>query len=82
MTKEILNMSKEELINNIAKSDEYGRNLEVMISEMSKEHAELMEASDKLIEQMDRCVAIMEGLALANASMRKLLRDKYGSFVM
>lgn len=82
MTKEILNMSKEELINNIAKTEEYGRNLENMISEMSNEHAELMEASDKLIEQMNRCIGIMETMALANASMRKLLKDEYGSFVM
>lgn len=82
MTKEILNMSKEELINNIAKTEEYGRNLENMISEMSNEHAELMEASDKLIEQMNRCIGIMETMALANASMRKLLKDEYGSFVI
>lgn len=82
MTKEMLNMSKEELINNIAKTEQYGRDLENMISEMAKEHDELMSASDKLIEQMNHCIGLMEATALANASMRKLLKNKYGSFVM
>ena len=82
MTKEMLSMSKEELINNIAKTEQYGRDLENMISEMAKEHDELMSASNKLIEQMNHCIGLMEATAMANASMRNILADKYGSIVM
>lgn len=82
MTKEILNMSKEELINNIAKTEEYGKDLENMISKIAEDQDKLIAEVDKLTEQMNRCIDIRQSLALANASMRKVLRDKYGCFVM
>ncbi len=82
MTQKIRNMSKGELISNIAKTETIGKELESMCSDIAKTYADIMAQGDRLKEQMDSTMETMRNVALANAEMRRVLRDKYGTFVM
>ena len=82
MTKEMLTMTKEELIAAICTADELGKALEVSTKEVCETRDKLLLQADILEEDVRKGVATMESLALAIAEMKKLLEDKYGTFVM
>ena len=82
MTNEILNMSKEELINTIARSDELGRKIEITIREMTKARDELYLRADELNLRVRQGTRQMETLATAIAEMRKRLRDDFDCHVI
>ena len=82
MTQEMLNMSKEELVNAIAECNKHGKDLEYCITKLSATKEKLLEECDILEQDILSCLDTMKSLAIAQAEMRKLLREKYDSFVM
>ena len=82
MTPKMLGMSKEQLVNAIAKCDELGKKLEKSIKKTTEARDELLIRADAMESEIERGLDAMIALALSIAEMKKILRDKYGSFVM
>lgn len=74
-TKEMQAMSEKELIANIVKCDEQGKDLETYLK-MAQELKCVPE------EDIQKGIILMEQLALARAEMKRLLVKKYGVFIM
>lgn len=75
-------MSKEELINNIAEADRLGKELEKSTKTMAEARDKLLLQADKIELDIEQGVNTMTELAVALTEMRKVLKEKYGSFVM
>ena len=82
MTPEMLNMSKEELLNAIVEIDKLGKELEKSTMKMIEVRDDLLIEADKLESDIERSVNTMTSAALAFAEMKKLLKEKYGCIIM
>lgn len=89
MTKEIKDMTKEELINGIVETEKKGNELEELTCKLVDKYNELVGEYNNLAEMLTRLendyklgVAAMEDLALAQAMMRKRLEEEFGTFVL
>lgn len=82
MTNEILNMSKEELINTISEADKLGKELNTFLEKLAEERDELLSQADELEMSIRRGISRMQTLATAIAEMRKRLRDDFDCHVI
>lgn len=82
MTDEIMRMTEEELINNIAEADKLGKELEAMTKDMIDARMKLLEQAEELYLEIKNGTEQMASLALVQAEMRLVLQKKYGKFVM
>lgn len=74
-TKEMQEMTKEELIANIVKCDERGKTFET--------HLRMVQELQCVPEEdIQKGIELMKQLAMAKAVMKKILADKYGTFIM
>ena len=89
MTSEMLNMSKEEIIQAIVNLDKHGKELDKLQTETIEIRGKLLDEIRNLFEQIDQLNSgiehgqhIMQISAMAKAELTKLLQDKYGCFIM
>ena len=82
MTPEMLMMSKEELVNAIVEADKLSNEMDDLMYEMVRERLYLCQKAELIQSEIDRSLHIMRELAETNAELRKLLKEKYGCFVI
>ena len=82
MTFEILNMTKEELIEAIEETDKRGRELEEETKEMVDLYNNLVKQAESIKADIEQGTRLMQLLALTQASMRQELAEKFETFVM
>lgn len=87
MNKTIYNMSKDELIKNIAETDRIGKELSESLKSLSNELERkkvilIEEALEDDYELMYRGCSRLKALAMAKAEMMFVLNNKFGIFIM
>lgn len=82
MRKDYFNMSKEELINEIARTEEGKKAIEGSTERLEKHRRELLTDIDKCEEAIQRGVSASMKLTIEIEVMREVLAGKFDSFVM